>query len=155
MKRGSGDDPFADTDEEQESDPETTRETASSADSAVEGRREDQTTPGAAPEPTRTTAQSTTQTVSESSTGEAGEDLPYLARRQLKDKSVKSDRDQIPFFLRESVQRGERNLRRAVEDELDQPVGKTDMREAAYVFAQRHPEAVAEVLREWGIEYLE
>lgn len=81
--------------------------------------------------------------------------LPYLAKRQLRGLSVKDERNQIPFFLRNEVQRGEKALHRTVEDELGQDVNKTDLREAAYVFAQQHPEGVAETLRKWGIEYLE
>lgn len=81
--------------------------------------------------------------------------LPYLAKRQLRGLSVKDERNQIPFFLRDEVQRGEKALHRTVEDELGQDVNKTDLREAAYVFAQQHPNGVAEILRNWGIEYLE
>lgn len=81
-------------------------------------------------------------------------DLPYLARRQLKNKCVKADREEVLFFLREGTQASERDLRRAVEEELCQEVKKTNLREAAYVFAQRNPEGVADVLREWGVEYL-
>lgn len=145
MKKGTGDDPFAD---EAEDEP----------DADAEEKRGEE----AARDEAATVAATTVSETSETSpTGEQGSsrtqsrnELPYLARRQLKNKSVKADRDQVPFFLRERIQQGERDLRRAVEDELGQEVNKTDLREAAYAFAQRNPEGVADVLREWGIEYL-
>lgn len=147
MKKGTGDDPFAeeDPDEEPEVNKETEKGTSTDEQSDTISAT---TTSGSAATPSsagggppRSATQST-------------EDLPYLARRQLKNKSVKTDRDQIPFFLREEVQRDERDLRRAVEELLDQEVNKTDLREAAYVWAQRNPEGVVKVLHEWGIEYL-
>ena len=138
MKKGAGDDPFAD---EPELEPETEEEDAVETVETASSRGDEQ-------------ANGAVTTV-ESSSPSVGDDLPYLARRQLKDKSVKADRDQVPFFLRQQVQQGERELRRAVEDDLGQEVGKTDLREAAYVYAQRNPEGVADILREWGVEYLE
>ena len=139
MKKGSGDDPFANEGSEvelQSSESETRDEIGES-------------TPEILSETTSTDTETT------SSVSQPADDLPYLARRQLRNKSVKTDRDQIPFFLRSFIQEGERDLRREVEDSLSQEVNKTDLREAAYVYAQRHPEGVVEVLREWGIEYLE
>lgn len=138
MKKGAGDDPFAD---EPELEPETVEEDAVETVEAASSGGDEQGN-GAV-------------TTVESSSPSVSDDLPYLARRQLKDKSVKADRDQVPFFLRQQVQQGERELRRAVEDDLGQEVGKTDLREAAYVYAQRNPEGVADILREWGVEYLE
>lgn len=149
MKKGTGDDPFAD---------EPAEDTASDPNAKVAEEQEPST------EDSKSTATVITEPSipkeseeqeTSSSTTTRTMDLPYLARRQLKNKSVKSDRDQVPFFLRTTVQHGERDLRRAVEDSLNQEINKTDLREAAYVFAQQHPEGVAEVLREWGIEYLE
>lgn len=81
---------------------------------------------------------------------EAEPDIPYILERS----TVKEGRDQVrQFFLREEIAAGERDLRNAVEDELGTDVKKLDLREAAYVVAQRHPEEVANVLREWGYEY--
>lgn len=134
MKKGTGDDPFA---EEEDGD--------DSGDNEIQPEYEDPDTTPTEPSPESTELQSR----------EKGGDLPYLARRQLKNKSVKADRDQVPFFLRSTVQEGERDLRRDVERILGQEVGKTDLREAAYVYAQRNPEGVAEILREWGVEYLD
>ena len=138
MKKGAGDDPFAD-----EPEPE----------SAAEGQTNDEENVESS------SGQVTVTETPPGATGDEqpspGDDLPYLARRSLKGRSVKADRDQVPFFLRETVQEGERTLRRAVEDDLGQEVNKTDLREAAYVYAQRNPDGVAEILREWGVEYLE
>ena len=137
MKKGSGDDPFASEDTEAPSSKIETHEESDggTVETVSKPSSTDEERPSTIPQPS--------------------DELPYLASRQLKNKSVKSDRDQIPFFLRTTVQEGERELRRAVEDALNQEMNKTDLREAAYVFAQRHPEGVADVLREWGIEYLE
>ena len=139
MKKGSGDDPFASDDEEGE-EPSTDVDDTADLEAAAAATTEPATASDNQPA---------------SAAAQSADNLPYLARRQLRNKSVKADRDQIPFFLRGTVQQGERDLRRALEDMLSQEVNKTDLREAAYVFAQRHPEGVADVLREWGIEYLE
>lgn len=145
MKKGTGDDPFADEVEDE-------------LGSDAEKERREEAAQDEAASVTATTISETPGTSPVDDQGSSGtqsaNELPYLARRQLKNKSVKADRDQVPFFLRERIQEGERDLRRAVEDELGQEVNKTDLREAAYAFAQRNPEGVAGVLREWGIEYL-
>jgi hypothetical protein len=148
MKKGAGDDPFAEEDPDNERD--VSKETEEGA--STDGRSE-MIAPTTASE--SATIPTSAKGESPRSIQQSTEELPYLARRQLKSKSVKTDRDQIPFFLREEVQRGERDLRLAVEEFLDQEVNKTDLREAAYVYAQRNPEGVVEVLHEWGIKYLE
>lgn len=135
MKRGTGDDPFADTDDEPGE--------GVSFDRAAARVSEDGSD--------RPTADGPTSGASIASM----DDLPYLPRRQLKGKSVKADRDQVLFFLRDGVQHRERDFRKSVEDALGTEINKTDLREAAYVFAQRHPDGVADVLREWGIHYLD
>lgn len=150
MKKGTGDDPFAETLDEDPS---------HDAEGDIEADRTEDS--GADEQAGATTAIASTETQRSgdhdpsASPARSADDLPYLARRQLKNKSVKADRDQVPFFLRTEVQREERDLRHDVEDSLGQEVNKTDLREAAYVFAQRHPEGVADILREWGIEYLD
>ncbi|WP_101296855.1 hypothetical protein [Halegenticoccus soli] len=154
MKRGAGDDPFADALE-----PEPAAETAPTSE-----EDEDASDASLASDGTPTSGGSSIQVAAAGEPPESEspplaarstDQLPYLARRQLKNRSVKADRDQVPFFLREDVQQGERALRRTVEDRLGQEVNKTDLREAAYVFAQRNPEGIVEILREWGIEYLD
>ena len=76
------------------------------------------------------------------------ESLPYTLRRD----TVNEGRNQVPFFLREEVVDGEADLQDALEDALGEEVYKSDYREAAMVVAQRNPDLVAEVLREWGYD---
>lgn len=76
------------------------------------------------------------------------ESLPYVLRRDR----VNEGRDQVPFFLREEVVDGERELRETLEATLGEDVYKSDLREAAMVVAQEQPELVAEVLRRWGYD---
>ena len=61
-------------------------------------------------------------------------------------------REQVPYFLREEVIEAEGDLQDTLEDLLGEGVYKSDYREAAMVVAQRRPELVAEVLREWGYD---
>lgn len=75
--------------------------------------------------------------------------IPYVYRRE----KVNEGRDQVPFFLREHVRDGERDLRDAVEAALGEDVPKSDIREAAMLVAQQHPELVADELRTWGYDY--
>ena len=74
--------------------------------------------------------------------------IPYKLRRE----KVNEGREQVPFFLRETVVDGEDDLRDALEESLGEDVYKSDYREAAMVVAQRHPDLVAAVLREWGYD---
>lgn len=74
--------------------------------------------------------------------------IPYKLRRE----KVNEGREQVPYFLREEVIDAEDELQDTLEAMLDEHVYKSDYREAAMVVAQRHPELVAEVLREWGYD---
>lgn len=74
--------------------------------------------------------------------------LPYKLRRD----KVNEGREQVPYFLREEVIAAEADLQNALEERLGEDVYKSDYREAAMVVAQRNPELVAEVLREWGYD---
>ncbi|ESP86961.1 hypothetical protein [Candidatus Halobonum tyrrellensis] len=76
------------------------------------------------------------------------ESLPYTLRRE----TVNEGRSQVPFFLREEVIDGESDLQAALEASLGEEVYKSDYREAAMVLAQRNPDLVAAVLREWGYD---
>jgi len=166
MKKGTGDDPLADEPESADED-DPVDDTEHTPDEDDEGQADDtgaipanlsaNELPTAAPteheEGIETQADGSGPTPS--TTSQSIDALPYLAQRQLRGQSVKANRHQIPFLLRSEVRDGERALHRMVEETLDQNVNKTDLREAAYVLAQRQPEAVAAVLREWGIEYLE
>lgn len=74
--------------------------------------------------------------------------IPYKLRRDR----VNEGREQVPFFLREEVIDAEDELQNSLETMLGEDVYKSDYREAAMIVAQRNPELVAEVLREWGYD---
>ena len=74
--------------------------------------------------------------------------IPYKLRRN----KVNEGREQVPYFLREEIIEDENELQGTLEDLLGEDVYKSDYREAAMVVAQRNPELVAEVLREWGYD---
>jgi len=76
------------------------------------------------------------------------ESYPYKLRRA----NVNDDRQQVPFFLRDHVLDGEQDLKNDLEDRLGETVYKSDFREAAMVHAQRNPEHIAKILREWGYD---
>lgn len=76
------------------------------------------------------------------------ESIPYKLRRS----KVNEGREQVPYFLREKVIEGESSLQDTLEELLGESVYKSDYREAAMVVAQRNPELVAKVLREWGYD---
>lgn len=76
------------------------------------------------------------------------ESIPYKLRRD----KVNEGRQQVPYFLRDDVIEAEDDLQDALEAMVGESVYKSDYREAAMVVAQRNPELVAEVLREWGYD---
>jgi hypothetical protein len=74
--------------------------------------------------------------------------IPYKLRRN----KVNEGREQVPYFLRAEVIEAEDGLQETLERALGEKVYKSDYREAAMVVAQRNPELVAAVLREWGYD---
>lgn len=76
------------------------------------------------------------------------ESIPYKLRRD----KVNEGREQVPYFLREEIIEAEDDLQDALEELLGEHVYKSDYREASMVVAQRNPELVAEILREWGYD---
>lgn len=74
--------------------------------------------------------------------------IPYKLRRN----KVNEGREQVPYFLREEIIDAEDELQDTLEEMLGETVYKSDYREAAMVVAQRNPEFIAEVLREWGYD---
>ena len=74
--------------------------------------------------------------------------IPYKLRRD----KVNEGREQVPYFLREGVLEAEDELKDTLEELLGENVYKSDYREASMVVAQRNPELIAEVLREWGYD---
>lgn len=128
MKKGTGDDPFAEEESEDNDDEQPSEEAEDVA------------------EPTFSTDRTSTE--QETTT------LPYYQRRS----SVKEDRDDVlQFFVREDTAEGEDELERAVADELDirpKELYKLDLREAALLVAMEHPDEVADKLRDWGYEHV-
>lgn len=181
MKKGSGDDPFADLDEDEAE----SEEASSSAEPQGSGA-EDTTAPDRGESTTDQSESSTTERYTDSSGGgaddassrtadtgsdtvtaghavEAGstdagqtkaeaDGIPWVLRRSR----VKEDRENVhQFFLREKYSAREDEIIESVAAELDlrqKDIQKLDVREA--MVAAADPEDVAAVLREWGYEYL-
>lgn len=92
-----------------------------------------------------------TQTSTETETGTQRptmDSIPYKLRRD----KVNEGREQVPYFLREDIIEAEDELQDTLEELLGETVYKSDYREASMVVAQRNPELIAEVLREWGYD---
>jgi len=92
-----------------------------------------------------TPSSSTSETESQRPTMDS---IPYKLRRD----KVNEGREQVPYFLREGVLEAEDELKDTLEELLGENVYKSDYREASMVVAQRNPELIAEVLREWGYD---
>jgi hypothetical protein len=92
-----------------------------------------------------TTSSTDTETESQRPTMDS---IPYKLRRD----KVNEGREQVPYFLREGVLEAEDELQDTLEELLGESVYKSDYREASMVVAQRNPELIAEVLREWGYD---
>ena len=87
------------------------------------------------------------------SAGESdGETYPYFVRRS----NVGDERDtRLEIHVRDKVAEGEAQYRHALATELGAgDVSKTDAREFALLAAYRHPERVAELMREEGFDSL-
>lgn len=131
MKEGTGGDPFAD-------DPVNTDDTPSEA--ATETAAAETGT-----DPTNAEMQPSRPDTDDGSRNS----LPYIYQRE----TVKEDRDQVPFFLRDHVQKLEDEFIEELEDRLDTNVYKADAREVALeiAFETRVDEAV-DRLRDWGYD---
>lgn len=116
----------------------------STEDDSQGGTAEGQSTAdGESSESAESSAEST-----ESDDRPAMSSIPYKLRRE----KVNEGREQVPYFLREEIIDAEDELQAALEEMLGENVYKSDYREASMVVAQRNPELVAEVLREWGYD---
>jgi len=151
LKSGSRD---AGLDEEEpEGSEEEAAEMPADAEESAEGQPQDKS---GTDESVRSDEQSATGTAgvtgagaSTNSSGRPSMDsIPYKLRRSR----VNEGREQVPFFLREEVLDGEEELQESLEAMLGEDVYKSDYREAAMIVAQRNPELVAEVLRDWGYD---
>lgn len=140
MKSGASEDPFEE--EEAETD-ETNGEQQDDEETVIDNQ--------SGPAKKESTRDATTTGRQAQQTGQ--QDLPYLVRRKLQNKSIQHERDRVPFFLREPILEGEKDFRRAVENAIEDDVPKADLREAAYIVAQRHVDEVVAELREMGYDW--
>lgn len=153
MKSGAGDDPFADEPTGNGTGDPADAEPDDPPDVAADDASDDQASAASAPD-VADPAPEDTRAESGDATGDriARQDIPWVLRRG----SVKDDRPNVTqFFLRDETDRAERRFQSAVEDRLDRDVYTLDLREAAYLVAMRHPDEVADQLRDWGYEYLD
>ena len=132
LKSGSRDAGLDDDDESEPEEESTTEDVEETPEMNVEASESTTTDTGTSDESERPTMDS----------------LPYKLRRE----KVNEGREQVPYFLRDKVVDAEDELQETLEDILGETVYKSDYREAAMVVAQRNPELVAEVLREWGYD---
>jgi hypothetical protein len=91
-----------------------------------------------------------TPSMSESEPAEqpSADQIPYKFRRN----TVKENRQHVPLYLRDHVLQSEKRFRTTVEEQLGEDVPKADLREAAYIVAQKYPDLVADELRKWGFD---
>lgn len=149
LKSGSRD---AGLDESEDSDERSIEEEETEADEIEDGGGDaagDAEITG--PTPSETDPNTTTETMEDTeSTAQrpAMSSIPYKLRRE----KVNEGREQVPYFLREEVIDAEDELQDTLEELLGEDVYKSDYREASMVAAQRNPELVAEILREWGYD---
>ena len=143
LKSGSRD---AELDESEEPDEQQATDESTETDDASDVER-------AARESVESDSEGTEATESEHDT-ETATDRPAMSSiaYKLRRNKVNEGREQVPYFLREEIIEDEDELQGTLEDLLGEDVYKSDYREAAMVVAQRNPELVAEVLREWGYD---
>jgi len=130
MKEGAGEDPFADDDQDTASDEQQSQ--TSSHDSALAQE----------PEPR---AEETTEQQAQGGVSRTVQ-IPYKFRRD----GVQDGRDRVPLFLHEETKTRERNALRELEDQLDENVSLTDLREAVVMVGLEHLDEVRGNLEEWG-----
>ncbi|MFP8890689.1 hypothetical protein ACLI4U_13080 [Natrialbaceae archaeon A-CW2] len=146
MKSGSRDAGFdeTETDDEQSPESEPTEKESKPADEDVDTENQQKST-----SETKSTDMPDTSTESNQADQRPSmSSIPYKLRRE----KVNEGREQVPYFLREEIIDAEDELQDTLEEILGEDVYKSDYREAAMVVAQRRPELVAEVLREWGYD---
>lgn len=144
MKSGSGDDPFADDDNNVDDTGHDDRVDGPAGREAQNDPFEEEEAETPAPEPTSTaTPGIPDHPADEPST------LPWIHRRD----GVKDDRDHKTIHYTEhTVKRERRELRPNLEEQLGDDVELTDAREAAYLAGMNHVDEVSDILREWGYD---
>jgi hypothetical protein len=127
MKKGAGEDPFADDDP-------ADGEGADEGDdrSASVATTDEET----AAEEAGTTAAERTQSIQ----------IPYKFRRD----GVQDGRSRVPLFLQSETKTAERDALRELEDRFGDDVSLTDLREALVMVGLDHLDEAEEHLEEWG-----
>ncbi|RDZ39437.1 hypothetical protein C5C07_19875 [Haloferax sp. Atlit-4N] len=127
MKKGAGEDPFAD-------------------DSSTESATATETqTKDSEPDPAE-------ETDSNQAEGEDTQQprqqiqIPYKFRRD----GVQDGRDRVPLFLQKETKVAERDALREFEDRFEENVSLTDLREALMKVGLQHLDETEECLEEWG-----
>lgn len=113
-----------------------------------ESQRDDEAPMGSSPAETTDASPESVTTSETDFQRPTMESIPYKLRRD----KVNEGREQVPYFIREEITEAEDDLQDTLEEILGEDVYKSDYREAAMVVAQRNPELVAEILREWGYD---
>jgi len=158
FKSGSGNLDFGGDDDASDAAGES--DTDSDGSESAPGGDAEEASQGEAPAPTDTADQSRTVSATgagavdadTSSAGDTSETYPYFVRRN----NVGDERDtRLEIHVRDKVAEGEAQFRHALAAELGaSDVSKTDAREFALLAAFRHPERVAELMREEGFDSL-
>lgn len=140
MKQGTGDDPFAEDDEPTVDSPDTEPELENTTASETSPSRN-----STADSDTRTRTTSRDEAAEQT----ASTSIPYIFKRD----SVQEDRERVPLFLMEETKGAERKLKADLEEELDDNVALTDIREATYLVGMNHLSEVVSQLEDWGYDY--
>lgn len=126
MKQGAGEDPFAEESDSEQ--PETGNETNDATTSTdTDSEENDEAESG------RDVSQQSMQ-------------IPYKFRRD----GVQDNRSRVPLFLQKDTKSAERDALRALEEQLDEDVSLTDLREALVKVGLEHLDEVEGHLEEWG-----
>ena len=128
MKRGAGEDPFADDGGDDAT-------TDQAAEPEASGSSESAASEGSSPasEGRDTSSQRSMQ-------------IPYKFRRD----GVQDGRNRVPLFLQPETKTAERDTLRDLEDHFDDDVSLTDLREALVMVGLDHLDEVEAKLEEWG-----
>lgn len=129
MKKGAGEDPFA-NDEEEASGPEPQRSTDQS-ESSSRSASESPTT-----ESDRSRRRDPHQQIQ----------IPYKFRRD----GVQDGRKRVPLFLQDETKQAERGAQRELEDRFGDDVSLTDLREALVLAGLDNLDEAEEELEAWG-----
>jgi hypothetical protein len=157
LKSGSGDDLWADDEDNADEEEVETREDdedTPTAEGDAAAEQESTTTSQSSAEPADSGpisggSSSDTQSAADPGTGSSGQ--PYIVRRAIQDKSVQFERDErLTFFVHDDVVEGERELLADAETALGRDVPKFDIREAVYRAALRNREDVIAELVKMG-----